>query len=664
MHTCTDQCSYGSSRHVRGRPWGAGLIDGLAVVAAMSVVLATFGPVQAAVFQCPAGDAPCLIASINTANGNGEDDTIQLEAGTYILTAVDNETDGPNGLPSITSPITITGAGADTTIIERDGSALQFRILHVAVAGTLTLDGLTIRGGGGGGIFVPFDGGGLLNKGGTVSIISSTFAGNSTTALGGGIFNNGPVTIINSTLADNRADSGSGLWNSGTVTITNSLFSNNDAAFSGGAIAHDTGGTMTIINSTFSDNHAASLGGAIVNGGLLTIRNSTLTGNSSDFEGGAIFHDGDPVTIINSTLVSNTALIGGGIFNFRGTVAITNSTLASNTEGGLFNAEEGTAIITNSTVANNSGDSGIFNAQGTVTITNSTIAGNSGTSGGGIFNILGALELQNVILALNTAEGQGPDCSSISGPITSLGHNLIGDPTDCDITLQPTDLTGNPGLGEFTDDRTPGHGHFPLLASSRAINAGDDEVCPPTDQLGQPRVGICDIGAIEFQSEMEGVTIAIKQGRAERLGTANAKVTLEGRLTGASLADVDLGASTLTITSILNEVGVELVAGDDLPITLEPRPGSDADGATFETPGGARPKVRVDLSHRRKGVVSFRLVLEFAPSQPPASCAGTPRTTALTTSFQLDPGSGPISITTTQPWQCLAGDSQLRVPVP
>ena len=125
--------------------------------------------------------------------------------------------------------------------------------------------------------------------------------------------------------------------------------------------------------------------------------------------------------------------------------------------------------------------------------------------------------------------------------------------------------------------------------------------------------------------------------------------------------DLDLGASIVTITSVLNEAGVELVAGASLPLPLAARPGSDADGATFETPGRARPKVRVDLSQRGKGMVSFRLVVEFAPSHKPALCAGTPRTTELTTSFQIDPDA--VSVTTTQPWQCLAGDSQLRVPV-
>ena len=107
---------------------------------------------------------------------------------------------------------------------------------------------------------------------------------------------------------------------------------------------------------------------------------------------------------------------------------------------------------------------------------------------------------------------------------------------------------------------------------------------------------------------------------------------------------------------------MELIATGNLPITLKARPGSHADSATFKTPGGARPKVRVELSRRGDEVVSVRLVVEFAPGQKPEACAGNPRTTELTTTFQIDPG--PVSATTTQPWQCVADDSQLRLPVP
>jgi hypothetical protein len=57
------------------------------------------------------------------------------------------------------------------------------------------------------------------------------------------------------------------------------------------------------------------------------------------------------------------------------------------------------------------------------------------------------------------------------------------------------------------DDGTPGAGHFPLLANSPAIDRGNDEVCSAdpvlnTDQLGQLRVGPCDIGAIEFEGAL------------------------------------------------------------------------------------------------------------------------------------------------------------------
>ncbi len=60
-----------------------------------------------------------LIAAINSANGNAEADVINLVPGmTYSLTEVDNDVLWPNGLPIISSDITINGNGAT---IERSG---------------------------------------------------------------------------------------------------------------------------------------------------------------------------------------------------------------------------------------------------------------------------------------------------------------------------------------------------------------------------------------------------------------------------------------------------------------------------------------------------------------------------------------------------------------
>jgi hypothetical protein len=139
-----------------------------------------------------------------------------------------------------------------------------------------------------------------------------------------------------------------------------------------------------------------------------------------------------------------------------------------------------------------------MNTDGVVTITTSTISENTGPNTGGIQSAAGTT-IMNSILAGNIGDSQN-DCG---GPIVSDGYNLIGDPNGCGIVLKPTDLAGKPGLAGFTDNGTPGNGHFPLLTSSQAIDSGNDDVCPPTDQLGNPRVngdddgGItCDIGAI------------------------------------------------------------------------------------------------------------------------------------------------------------------------
>jgi hypothetical protein len=136
--------------------WGRGIACAGLLVSLLSLA----PPSQAADLACAAGDVACLIDAINQANANGEANTITLEAGTYALTAVDNNTNGPNGLPSVTSTLTIRGAGAETTIIERAAAATaNLRLFQVAATGTLTLQQLTIRRGvvfgatGAGGVF-------------------------------------------------------------------------------------------------------------------------------------------------------------------------------------------------------------------------------------------------------------------------------------------------------------------------------------------------------------------------------------------------------------------------------------------------------------------------------------------------------------------------------
>jgi hypothetical protein len=92
----------------------------------------------------PAGGPAGLIAAVSTANASGGA-TINLAAGcTYQLTTANNTNPalGANGLPVITSPVTLNGSA--TTIAGNDST---FRIVEVSGTGNLTLQGLTITGG-------------------------------------------------------------------------------------------------------------------------------------------------------------------------------------------------------------------------------------------------------------------------------------------------------------------------------------------------------------------------------------------------------------------------------------------------------------------------------------------------------------------------------------
>jgi predicted outer membrane repeat protein len=61
-------------------------------------------------------------------------------------------------------------------------------------------------------------------------VADSTFSQNSSSGLGGAIYNSGILTAVNSTLSGNSAESGGGLYTEpfGTVTVTNSIIAGSD----------------------------------------------------------------------------------------------------------------------------------------------------------------------------------------------------------------------------------------------------------------------------------------------------------------------------------------------------------------------------------------------------------------------------------------------------
>jgi hypothetical protein len=488
----------------RSHRWVFGLLLGL---------LGGWQPGQAADFTCPGGDVACLITALNGANTNGGTNTITLAAGTYTLRDVDNTTDGPNGLPSITSTLTITGAGADTTTIERQASGSptppQFRLLHVAATGSLTLNGLTLRGGGGLGLFgggiynvgiltltnstltanTAYSGGGIYNVG-TATLTTCILTANTASRVGGGIENyGGTVTLTTCTLTANTAGGGGGgisssyaSGGSGTVTLSNSTLTANTAGTVGGGLFNSNyDGTVTLTNSTLAYNTAGpGGGGGIFNSGTATLTTCTLTANTANGPGGGGggINNSGFLILTNCTLTDNTTnFLGGGINNFLGIATLSNSTLAYNTAkggGGIDNY--GTVTLTNSTLAyNTAGRGGAIENIGIATLSNSTLVYNTanGSTGGGIHSPPGAptmeqnTTLQNTILALNTTPNASSPSDDCFGHLTSLGTNLLGDSSGCTITRPQggSDLAGDPRLGRLHHrGRDPRARAFPPVA--------------------------------------------------------------------------------------------------------------------------------------------------------------------------------------------------------
>ncbi|QDS89046.1 Calx-beta domain protein [Rosistilla ulvae] len=265
------------------------------------------------------GNVAELIANINTANANGENDTIDLGGQTFTLSQVDNSDSvfgsGANGLPRL-----LSDGGHRLTIqdgaIVRDQSqgSPQFRLLEVTSGADVQIVNLTLTGG------QTVNGGGVLNSG-RMNFIGSTVSQNSATLHGGGIFNSGRLTLSDTTLVGNDADlDGGGIESEqGRLSVVNSTLSGNVAGRNGGAI-DVLGGTQAIVSqSTIAGNSASGDGAFFINNGSLAIQNTLLSGNTGG--DGSIINGG---TISGSNNLADDASFPGriaAVTNFEPTLA-------------------------------------------------------------------------------------------------------------------------------------------------------------------------------------------------------------------------------------------------------------------------------------------------------------------------------------------------------
>ena len=260
------------------------------------------------------------------------------------------------------------------------------------------------------------------------------------------------VAFVNNQSPSVSSDgSGGGIYvaNSGSAVISESSFSGNLANYGGGAVASSTSAVFTITDSTFDGNFGGFGGGALYpNGGANIVSNSTFTNNNAD-TGGAIHSNAASVTVTNSTFVGNSANNHGAIDSRVGQITVQYSTFYNNSAG-----RYGDSVGSQS-----------FGAGGTLSVGNSILYGTS-------FD----------------------NCDTIDGFVTDLGHNLSW-PSDNNCPgaradpLLDTSLANNGGPTQT----------LALLPGSPALNAGNAQTCPDTDQRGEtrPQGAGCDIGAYE-----------------------------------------------------------------------------------------------------------------------------------------------------------------------
>jgi predicted outer membrane repeat protein len=421
------------------------------------------------------GDGSLRQAVIDAADG----DTVSIPADIdeIILTS---------GQIQIVKDITIQGAGAGTSIIDGGANDRIFEIGDGLDAPEVTISGVTIKNGKVDGD----DGGGILVDSGSALHLENTHIGPDNTAVGGGagIFLDGFLTVVNSTIDGNHADgNGGGIFCTfGTADLTDTTVSNNQSGFSGGGIFSN-GCKITLRGTSLGPDEGCNIigntsdknGGGFINDNSdaeLLVDTCSISGNTAANGGGIANGNVDNIstTILNSLITGNHAIggDGGGISDgfFGGavneTLTIIDRTTISNNDasldgGGYFKAfpTDPTHIttITNTTISSNHAarNGGGISADGPINISNTTVFHNDAKgSGGGIFNTFSSFDLNNVTIAGNIADNDGQhtddsdddgggiagsDGGSIAIRNTLIADNLDNSPTgpkdtDCSTT--------------------------------------------------------------------------------------------------------------------------------------------------------------------------------------------------------------------------------------
>jgi predicted outer membrane repeat protein len=406
-------------------------------------------------------DTSELITAINDANANPDPDTIILgDACLYSLTDIDNlydreglETgeDGANGLPVISTPITIEGNDSRIVRAATTPGTPEFRIFYVGPGGDLTLNDTYVEMGLVQSANRSNNGGAIYVRSGSLTLNQSHVMNSTAAGWGGGIYiTMGTLTSNNTSISFNDASSGGAIASfMGTVDLFGySVLGNNTAVEYGGAIAN--GGSMTIEGSRF-DNNQALLGGAIACPGAgsgqgdLNLDDVLVNSNIAELDGGGLYlGEGCSFYIADTHFTLNQANtgLGGAIYNKTTGAILAGSRIDNNSSplmgGGIYNSLTGDLHLDASTLRDNTaiaGSGGAIANFGSMLVRSNTIDRNIAGSGGGIFNT-GIMYVENSTLSHN--EGTG----LVATPVwlnTALGE------TDPFTSIVNSTFSGNQG---------------------------------------------------------------------------------------------------------------------------------------------------------------------------------------------------------------------------
>lgn len=552
-----------------------------------------------------------LRQALAAADSNGENDIINIAAGTY----------NTGGTPflyeaeaSENFSIALLGAGSGNTLL--DGANLD-RVLMVNNNNVsdnsnteITIRSITIQngntGGGAGGIIIiskspdakmenceitsnnaSTSGGGASISAESLVIMNCKFTNNTTDIFGGGAFISAEsVTLSDNTFMSNSsAGSGGGIniFSAQTATLSNNTFENNSSISSdGGGAFIDSQDVSLTQNNSFNSNSAQNSGGGVFITGAL---NANLSGNlfennmANQNGGGSYIKASSQITMTNNTYNGNGAgLDGGGSYadgdgnvNLNANLFMNN---VSNRNGGGASVDSNNGILTNNIFIKN----GSINSGGAAYLagpisntTNNTMTLNSTAGiGGGLAvdlpNETDTANIYNNIIFNNTSQTSGhddifvdDDSDRLFSQLGSFVNLFNNDFTEFFSSCE--NLAGcNPRVVRVNNiDADPlfvnaDAGDVHLTENSPAIDAGDPDApdIPPADFDGKPRIEgpAPDMGALEFVGPPPPVDVSIEK-------TANVNMVPPNRESEIIY--------TLKIENIGEENATDVSVQDNLP---------------------------------------------------------------------------------------------------